>query len=81
MVLFFFLQQKKFLVRLKAINDFVGLPLSPHEVIVRPFLEVAHGPPEPSFQGSPHQDRIIAPPDVVLVWNETGVRELYAVII
>lgn len=57
-------------------EDFVAFPLGPHEVVVAPVVEVAHRPPKALLERGPHQNRVVAPPDVVLVGRERGDGEL-----
>lgn len=46
--------------------------MGPHEVVIVPPFEVAHGPPEPRLEGGADQDGVIAFADVVLVRGERG---------
>ena len=53
-VLFFRLRFLNLLERLDAIQNPVGLPLGPDEVIVVPVIVLAQRPPESGLEGSPH---------------------------
>jgi len=65
----------KFLVRFYAVKNFIALPLGPHEVIVAPFLVVAHTPPKSCFESRTHKNRIIATTYVILIRREACVGE------
>ena len=66
---------------LNGVEDLVGLPLGPHEVVVAPVFEVAHGPPEASLQSRAHKNGVVAAPDVVLVRGEGRDGELDLVVV
>ena len=64
-----------FLVSFDFGDDLVGFPLRPNEVVLVPFFEVAHRPPETLLQTVPHEDRVVALTYVVLVGRECCLRE------
>lgn len=67
---------RQFLVWLDLRQYFIALPLGPQEIVIAPVVKVAHGPPEASLERRPHQDRVVSPPNVVLVRRERRSREL-----
>lgn len=69
------------LVCLQTINNFVRFPLSPHEVVINPFLVVAHLPPKPCLKSRSHQNRIITFTYVVLIRRESCSWEGHVIII
>ena len=66
---------------LNALEDLVGLPLSPQKLVVAPVVKVTHGPPETCLQCSPDQYRVVSSANVVLVGSERSVREYHAVVV
>ena len=39
-----------------AVEDFIALPLGPHEVVVAPLLEVPHAPPKSRFESRTYEN-------------------------
>ena len=74
LVLIFLLSLEHVLMRLDRVENFVGFPLSPDKVVVLPVIIVPHAPPEPRFECSSHNARVIASPDVVFIGCKTRIR-------
>lgn len=70
-----------FFIRFQPLDNPIRFPLSPHKIIVTPFLKITHRPPKPSFQSRAHHLRIISLTDVVLVRGESRIREHNLIIV
>ena len=59
---------------LDALEDLVGLPLGPQEVVVVPFIKIhTHRPPEASLQGCSNEHGVVSSADVIFVrWDRAG---------
>ena len=73
LVLVLLLSFKHVFMRLDRVQNLIGFPLGPNKVVILPVIIITHTPPESRFESSSNNTRVIASPDIILIWCKTRI--------